>query len=185
MVRPLSPRLLLVPLAAAALLGGCATKSYVNEQISALEARQNTRMDAVDRTAQEALARATAASKLAEGKFVYAVVMSDESVKYPTGGAALSREAESRLAELAQKLIAENRNVYLEIQGHTDDVGTPASNLRLAQARADAAMVFLHRQGIAANRMATIAYGEARPVAPNDSPEGRTKNRRIVVVVLN
>ncbi|BAK66961.1 OmpA family protein [Sphingobium sp. SYK-6] len=175
----------LAALGCAALLGGCATKTYVNEQIGALEARQNARIDAVDRTAQEALERAKAARQLAEGKFVYSVVLSDDKVHFPTGSAALSREAEKGLAELAQKLIAENRNVFLEIQGYTDNVGSAASNLRLAQARADAAMLFLHKQGIRANRMSTIAYGEAQPVAPNTTPEGRAKNRRIVVIVLD
>jgi outer membrane protein OmpA-like peptidoglycan-associated protein len=178
-------RTLPVALLGALALSGCATKTYVNEQISALEARQNTRIDAVDRTAQDALARATAAGKLAEGKFVYSVVMSDDAVKFPTGKADLSPEAEAKLAELARTLISENRNVYLEIQGHTDDVGVPGNNLRLGQARADAAMIFLHGKGIAANRMSTISYGESQPVAPNTTAEGRAQNRRIVVVVLN
>jgi len=177
-------KLALASLAASMLLGGCATRSYVDEQIGALEARQNARMDAIDETARQALARAEAAGKLAEGRFVYSVVLSDDSVKFPTGSAALSHAAEMNLAALAQRLIAENRNVYLEIQGYTDDVGNPANNLRLGQARADAAMIFLHKQGIAANRMSTISYGEAEPIAPNNSAEGRAKNRRITVVVL-
>lgn len=165
----------------AVMLGGCATKEYVDQRVGALE----TRVAAVDRTAQDALARATAAQKLAEGKFVYSVVLSDDSVKFPFAKADLSPEAETKLSELAKKLISDNKNVYLEIQGYTDDVGTPARNLRLAQARADAAMMYLYRQGIAANRMATISYGEDQPIAPNNTPEGRAKNRRITVVVLN
>lgn len=177
----------IAPLAAlpALLLGGCASRDYVDQRVSALETRQNARIDAVDRTAQEALARATAAGKLAEGKFIYSVVMSDDAVKFPTGRADLSPEAEKRLTELAQKLIADNKNVYLEIQGHTDNVGTPARNLRLGQARADAALLFLHRQGVPATRMSTISYGEAQPVAPNNTAAGRAQNRRIIVVVLN
>lgn len=184
MIRPAAAKSVLAALAGAILLSGCATKGYVNERIAALEARQNGRIDAVDRTAQDALGRATAAGKLAEGKFVYSVVMSDDSVRFPTGQATLSTEAEARLAELAKKLIADNRNVYLEIQGHTDDAGSPRNNLRLGQARADAAMMFLHKQGVPSVRMSTISYGEAQPVAPNATPEGRAKNRRIVVVVL-
>lgn len=170
---------------AALLLAGCASTSYVDDRIGALERRQNLRMDAIEATAHEALDRAKDAQRLAEGKFVYSVVLSDDTVKFPTGRAALSPAAEKRLAELAQQLIADNRPVYLEIQGYTDNVGTPASNLRLAQARADAAMLFLHRQGIAANRMSTVAYGESRPVASNATAEGRARNRRITVVVLH
>jgi peptidoglycan-associated lipoprotein len=173
----------IAPVAAlsALLLSGCATKEYVDSRVASL----NNRIDGVDRTAQDALSRATAAQKLAEGKFVYSVVLSDESVKFPFAKADLSPTAETRLAELAKQLITDNRNVYLEIQGYTDNVGTPARNLRLGQARADAAMLYLHRQGVPANRMATVSYGEAQPVAPNTTADGRAKNRRITVVVLN
>jgi outer membrane protein OmpA-like peptidoglycan-associated protein len=174
-------RRILIALAGSVLLSGCATKQYVDDRVNAL----SRRIDATDKTAQDALARAQAAAKLAEGKFVYSVVLSDDAVKFPTGKADLSSEAEKRLAELARKLIAENRNVYLEIQGHTDDVGTPANNLRLAQARADATMLFLHRQGIAANRMSTVSYGESQPQVPNKTAQDRAQNRRIVIVVLN
>lgn len=182
----------ILALSTAILLGGCATKGFVREQVSALETRQNARMDAADtrmggieKTAQDALARADAAGKLAEGKFVYSVVLSDDSVKFPTGKAELSPEAEATLGALAQRLITENKNVYLEIQGYTDDRGAPANNLRLGQMRADSAMMFLHKQGIAASRMTTMSYGESEPVASNATAEGRASNRRIVVVVLN
>ena len=184
MFHPTAPRTLLVALAATVGLSGCATQSYVDERISALEARQNSRIDAIDRTAQDALSRATAAGKLAEGKFVYSVVKSDDAIHFPSGRAALSAYAEKRLADLAARLIAENRNVYLEIQGHTDAVGTPVRNLRLGQSRADAVMMFLHAKGVPASRMTTLSYGESQPVAPNTTEEGRAKNRRIVIVVL-
>jgi len=174
-----------LPLLGAVLLGGCATKGFVREQVAALEAKQNGRIEGVDKTARDALMRADAAGKLAEGKFVYSVVVTDDTVKFPTDRSALSPQAQTTLAALAQKLIADNKNVFLEIQGFTDDVGDPDYNLKLGQSRADAAYRFLHRQGIAANRMTSISYGEESPVAPNDTPEGRATNRRIAVVVLN
>ena len=64
------------------------------------------------------------------------VVLSDDSVKVPTDARALSPEAEQRLAELAQRLKSENRNVYLEIQGHTDARGPVPLNQRLGAERA-------------------------------------------------
>lgn len=162
-------------------LGGCATKKYVNEQITPVA----THLAAVDKTSQEALQRATAAGKLAEGKFMYQVVLSDDAVKFPSDVAALSPEAESRLAELAERLKGENKNVYVEIQGHTDDRADETYNYRLGEQRAESVRRFLARQGVALNRMATISYGEDEPVAPNENRDGRAQNRRVVLVVLS
>lgn len=175
----------LAALAAITLLSGCATKSFVREEIAALESRQNARMDGIEKTAQDALARALAAGKLAEGKFNYSIELRDDSVKFPSGNARLSPQAESTLASLAQKLIADNRNVFLEIQGHTDAMGSPDANIRLGEARAQAARRYLAQQNIPTSRMSTISYGEAAPVADNATAEGRAANRRIVIVVMN
>ena len=144
----------------------------------------DTRVTQVEGAAGEALARANAAHKLAEGKFLYEVVLSDDSVKFPVDRDALSPEAEARLSELVQRLTSENRNVYLEIQGHTDASGDAAHNEQLGQARAEAVRRYLSRQGIALNRMSTISYGEDSPVASNETPEGRAQNRRVAIIVL-
>ena len=160
---------------------GCASHRFVRDQVQVVD----TRVTHVEGTAGEALARANAAHKLAEGKFLYEVVLSDDSMKFPTDEDALSPEAEARLAELTQRLKAENRNVYLELQGHTDATGDEDYNEQLGEARAEAVRRFLSRDGIALNRMATISYGEEAPVAPNDTPEGRAQNRRVAIVVLS
>jgi len=160
---------------------GCASHRFVRDNIAVVD----TRVTEVEGTAGEALARANAAHKLAEGKFLYEVVLSDDSMKFPVDEDALSPEAEARLAELVQRLKAENRNVYLEIQGHTDATGDAEYNERLGEARAEAVRRFLSRDGIALNRMATISYGEEAPVAPNDTAEGRAQNRRVAIVVLS
>ena len=170
-----------VLLAAALATSGCATKGFVRKNVAEVEAH-TTR---VEGTAGEALQRAQAAHKLAEGKFLYEVVLSDDSVKFPVDRHALSPEAESRLAELVQRLKAENRNVYLEIQGHTDATGPEAYNDELGEARAEAVRKYLSQQGIALNRMATISYGEESPVAPNETPDGRAQNRRVAIIVLS
>ena len=186
----LAPRTAIV--GAIAILGvavsGCASHRFVRDNVQVV----NERVDGVDShlaqvegTAGEALARANAAHKLAQGKFLYEVVLSDDSVKFPTDASALSPEAEQRLGELAQRLKAENRNVYLEIQGYTDSTGTPEHNDQLGEQRAEAVRRFLNRQGVALNRMATISYGQDEPVAPNNTRDGRAANRRVVVVVLS
>lgn len=168
-------------LMAAVATTGCASHKFVREQVAVVD----TRVTQVEGTAGEALQRANAAHKLAEGKFLYEVVLSDDSVKFPTDRYALSPEAEARLAELAQRLKAENRNVYLEIQGHTDATGDEGYNENLGEARAEAVRRYLAKQGVALNRMATISYGEESPVAPNETPEGRSQNRRVAIVVLS
>jgi peptidoglycan-associated lipoprotein len=189
-IRGRSPSLAIVGVIAlgALSLGGCATKKYVNETLAPVSSQlqaQGTHLEGVDKTSREALERATAAGKLAEGKFLYTVVLSDDAVKFPTDKAALSPEAEARLAELSERLKSENKNVYIEIQGHTDDRADNAYNLRLGSDRAEAVRRYLSHAGIALNRMSTISYGEDNPVAANTTPEGRAQNRRVVLVVLN
>jgi outer membrane protein OmpA-like peptidoglycan-associated protein len=176
-------------------LGGCATKKFVTEQVGAVDSRlattqgqvsaQQTQLGELDKTSREALDRATAAGKLAEGKFLYSMVLSDDSVKFPVESAKLSEEAQTRLLAFAQKLTSENRNVYLEIQGHTDATGTKEINHRLGEERAEAVRLFMNKQGVALNRMATISYGDEAPVASNKDRAGRAQNRRVVVVVLS
>jgi outer membrane protein OmpA-like peptidoglycan-associated protein len=165
----LSAALLVVALA----VGGCATEEYVHQQVQPAHA-----------TANEALARANAAHKLAEGKFLYETTLADDSLKFRSGQHELSPEAQARLGELAAKLRADNRDVYVEVQGFTDSTGSETRNMALGEARAEAVRRFLHGQGVPLNRMATISYGEADPVASNATAEGRAQNRRVVIVVL-
>lgn len=176
-------------------LSACASHQFVRDNVAVVDGRVTEvdgrvqaldgRVGAVEGTANEALARATAAQKLAEGKFLYEVVLSDDSVKFPLNNNTLSPEAEQRLSALVQQLRAENRNVYLEIQGHTDSAGDARRNEQLGLQRAEAVRRFLSEQGIPLNRMNTISYGEAKPIAPNNTREGRMQNRRVGIVVLS
>jgi outer membrane protein OmpA-like peptidoglycan-associated protein len=169
-------------------VSGCATKKYVNTQVGAVNERvsaHDTQIGELDKTSKEALDRAIAAGKLAEGKFQYALVLSDDSVKFPVNAATLSPEAEQRLSEFTEKLKADNKNVYLEIQGHTDNSGSKEYNDELGEKRAETVRKFLSQHGVALNRMATISYGQEAPVAPNETREGRAQNRRVVVMVLS
>lgn len=174
---------------------GCASHKFVRENIAVVDQRVtevdgrlanvDSRVSRVESTANQALERANAANKLAEGKFLYEVVLSDDSIKFGNNGTTLSPEAQQRLSELAQRLKAENRNVYLEIQGHTDASGSESTNNRVGQERAEAVRRFMSTQGIALNRMSTISYGSSNPVAPNNTRDGRAQNRRVAIVVLS
>ena len=186
-------------------VSGCATKQYVSDEVSKSSATSEKRINEVetqveatqtkvkdhdsriaelDKTTREALERAQAAGKLAEGKFVYSLVLSDDAVKFPVNKTELSQDAEDKLKDFAERLKSENKNVYLEIQGHTDSTGAKDYNAKLGEARAEAVRRFLNKQGIALNRMSTISYGQDEPVDSNKTKDGRAKNRRVVVVVL-
>ncbi|HEX3367895.1 OmpA family protein [Phenylobacterium sp.] len=182
-------------------LGGCATKKFVNEQVGQV----STRVDAVsgqvsdvtakvsdhdaklanlDQSTKDALERATAAGKLAEGKFLYSQVLQDDSMKFGVSKAALSPEAQARLDAFVDKLKTDNRNVYIEVQGHTDATGPKEVNYRLGEERAEAVRRYLNEHGVALNRIGTISYGPDDPVAPNNKRDGRAQNRRVVLIVL-
>jgi len=179
-------------------LGGCATKKYVDEQNLAQNAEVGGRIDTVstrvdhveghvatvEGTAKDALDRATAAGKLAEGKFLYNVTLQDDGYKFKTNKYALSDDEKTKLTDFASKLKSDNRNVYIEIQGHTDSTGTADYNETLGEERADAVRLFLNEQGVALNRMNTISYGKTAPVADNKTKAGRAQNRRVNIVVM-
>ena len=168
-------------------LSGCATRDFVRKTVAPVDQKADAagqQANVANNTANDALNRANAAHKLAEGKFLYEMVLSDDSVKFPTNGHDLSDEAKTRLTDFVNKLKDDNKNVYLEIQGHTDSTGTDAINMRLGQDRAEAVRLFMNQQGVPLNRMSTISYGDKSPVAPNDTPDGRSQNRRVVVIVM-
>ena len=175
-------------------LGGCATEDYVDKHVAAVDAKtqatqsqvdqHQTHLSQLDQTTQDALNRAQAAGKLAEGKFLYAMVLSDDSVKFPVDSSKLSPEAQQRLQDFVEKLKNGNRNVYLEIQGHTDSAGPPSLNDRLGEERAETVRLFMNQHGVALNRMNTISYGEKDPVASNKTRAGRAQNRRVMLIVM-
>jgi peptidoglycan-associated lipoprotein len=172
-------------LAAGALTSGCATQKYVDTQIATLNQNLSAQGAATETLARDALGRANAAHKLAEGKFVYAATLTEEMARFATSRADLPPEAQARLTQIADQLIADNKNVYVEIQGHTDSTGTPTINQNIGLARAEAVRLFLNQRGVPLNRMASISYRDTAPVAPNDSPASRAANRRVVLIVMN
>ena len=78
-------------------------------------------------------------------------------------------------------LMTANPSLNVEIQGHTDNVGTDAYNQTLSEARARAVMAWLTQHGVAAARMTAKGYGKTQPVADNNRDEGRMKNRRVEI----
>jgi OOP family OmpA-OmpF porin len=71
------------------------------------------------------------------------------------------------------------------VAGHTDSVGTDQYNQGLSERRANSVRDYLVEQGVRASRLTAVGYGENRPVATNDTADGRQENRRVELVVLD
>ena len=83
------------------------------------------------------------------------------------------------------ELLEQNPNLTIELSAHTDDRGADAYNERLSLLRANAAMDYIVRKGIARNRITAVGYGKRMPLVPNTSEENRAKNRRVEFKVTN
>lgn len=106
-----------------------------------------------------------------------------ENLEFETGKAVIANRSFASLLQLVELL--KKRNLYmLRITGHTDNVGDAASNLVLSRQRAGAVKEFLMDNGISEDRLLSEGFGETQPIAPNTTPEGRAKNRRVELKVL-
>jgi OOP family OmpA-OmpF porin len=105
-----------------------------------------------------------------------------EDVHFAFDSATLSDSARSLLEEAATTL-ENNPRISVNIEGHTDSIGTDAYNQSLSQRRAQAVKDFLVARGIAASRLSVIGHGESSPIADNSTREGRARNRRVEFVV--
>ena len=86
---------------------------------------------------------------------------------------------------MEQQLKADTKNIFIEIEGHTDNIGAPAVNERIGMERAEAVKRYLYEQHqVPLHKINVISYGEDKPVAPNNTRDGRAQNRRIVIRVL-
>ncbi|MCK4892656.1 MAG: OmpA family protein, partial [Calditrichia bacterium] len=101
-----------------------------------------------------------------------------EGVYFATGSSSLT--ANSRvILDKAFRTLRDNTHIEVEIRGHTDITGSYQTNMRLSKARADAVKLYLINKGIDAARVRTQGFGPDKPIAPNSTREGRSKNRRI------
>ena len=104
-------------------------------------------------------------------------------VQFEVGSANLTAEAQNILKDVVSAMKASPR-VNVEIHGHTDNTGSLELNNRLSLQRADSVKKFLVENGIAESRLATKGYGPSRPIADNNTEEGRQENRRIEFVIV-
>jgi OOP family OmpA-OmpF porin len=104
-------------------------------------------------------------------------------VEFEFSSAVLTDEGKALLDEIIAAL-KQVPLVPVEIAGHTDDVGSPESNLVLSRERAEAVLSYLLAAGEVTDRFVVIGYGESQPIADNATEEGRARNRRIQFVAL-
>jgi len=118
-------------------------------------------------------------------RLVYEVVLSEDQGNFKFGKTILPDEAKQKIDEMVAQLKQDPKNIYLEIEGHTDNVGAAKTNEQIGLQRAEAVKKYLYDQyQIPLHKMNVISYGMDKPVAPNKTKAGRAQNRRVVIKVL-
>jgi peptidoglycan-associated lipoprotein len=126
------------------------------------------------------------AVETAARKLVFEVTLSEDQGNFAFGKTELPDAAKARLDQLVQQMKADTKNIFIEIEGHTDNVGSPLINEKVGMERAEAVKRYLYEQHqVPLHKMNVISYGEEKPVAPNNKRDGRAQNRRVVVKVLS
>jgi outer membrane protein OmpA-like peptidoglycan-associated protein len=159
----------------------------VDQRVTAV----NDRAEAAGRSATDARSAADAVNTRvtdmdkSSRRLVYEVVLTDDKAKFKSGRAILSDEARGEIDQLVQQLQADPKNVWIEVEGHTDGTGSTQLNERLGMQRAEAVKLYLYEQhSIPLHKINVISYGESKPVAPNNTREGRAQNRRVEIKVV-
>ena len=121
----------------------------------------------------------------ANRRLVYEVVLSEDQGNFKFGKTTLPDDAKMKIDEMVQELKQDPKNVHIEIEGHTDNVGNKAINEKIGLERAQAVQRYLYEQyQIPLHKMDVISYGQEKPIAPNTTKTGRAQNRRVVIKVL-
>ena len=140
---------------------------------------------AANTAAKEASNRA-AAVETASRRLVYEVTLSEDQGNFKFGKTDLPDEAKGRLDEVVNKLKATPAGIFIEIEGHTDNVGSKMLNEKLGLERAEAVKRYIYEtHQIPLHKINVISYGEDKPVSPNNTRDGRAQNRRVVIRVLS
>ena len=104
-------------------------------------------------------------------------------INYDFGKSDIQQDSKKIVDQIAEMLTA-NPALKISIEGHTDNVGTPASNKTLSENRAKSVMSALTSSGIDASRLSAKGWGLAKPISENNTEDGRAKNRRVEIVKL-
>src|SRR5919199_6032846 len=141
--------------------------SAANRAAGEARTEANTKFDAIDK---------------ANRRLVYEVVLSEDSGNFKFGKTLLPDEAKAKIDEMVAHLKQDPKNIFIEIEGHTDNVGDKLVNQKIGLERAEAVQRYLYEQyQIPLHKMNVISYGKEKPVAPNKTKAGRAQNRRVVI----
>jgi peptidoglycan-associated lipoprotein len=126
------------------------------------------------------------AVETASRRLVYEVTLSEDQGNFRFGKAELPDEAKARIDEVINQLKADPKGVFIEIEGHTDNVGPKEVNERIGMERAEAVKRYIYESHqVPLHKINVISYGEDKPVSPNKTRDGRAQNRRVVIRVLS
>jgi outer membrane protein OmpA-like peptidoglycan-associated protein len=150
--------------------------SRERDQIAKDREQIKAERDALAARLSGALGQVAATKNTARG-----TVTSLSGVLFDTGKTTLKPDAKITLAKFAGVMLVFAKTTMV-VEGYTDNVGAEAANVKLSEARAKAVRDYLESQGLASNRLTSVGKGPADPVAPNDTPDGRAKNRRVEIV---
>ncbi len=142
----------------------------------------STRAEQAERERNEALATLRQLAAIQETERGLVITLAG-SLLFRTDETTLLPVAQQRLDQVAIALRTLAGGQTLVIEGHTDSVGTTEYNQRLSGARAEAVRAYLVSRGVPVEQIVAVAKGEADPVAPNTTPEGRANNRRVEIVI--
>jgi outer membrane protein OmpA-like peptidoglycan-associated protein len=126
------------------------------------------------------------AVEAASRRLIFEVTLSEDQGNFAFGKADLPDPAKARLDQVVANLKADPKNIFIEIEGHTDNIGTPEVNQRIGLERAESVKRYLYEQHqVPLHKINVISYGEDKPVSPNNTRDGRAQNRRVVVKILS
>ncbi len=139
---------------------------------------------AADTKAAEVGTRVQAVEAAAR-RLLLEVTLSEDQGNFEFGKSELPEQAKARLDEVLNRLKADPKSVFIEVEGHTDDRGAESDNVKLGLERAEAVKRYVYEHHkIPLHRVSVISFGEEKPVASNKNKEGRAQNRRVVIRVL-
>lgn len=118
-------------------------------------------------------------------KLIFTTVLSEDRGEFKLGKSDLPEDATAAIDAMVNALKADKKAVWVEIEGHTDNVGDANYNQQLGLMRAEAVKRYLYeKHQVPLHKINVISYGEEKPVAPNTTRAGRAQNRRVVIKVL-